>query len=313
MRTALCLLALLAACPVFATESLAAPAPTPADVRAVVAAPTTWTTNAPLRRSAAACRESWCRPECGWVVSLPIWVPGVAGNLAVGDASFQPADLKRSEGGSSQPQALDLGILDRGPDVATALEFAFVGAVTHYRGPWSVGVDAFGLRIGNELTFQFNGAEVDSEFRAGIGRLWVAYRFSQHRLRLWDAQRPAVAEHEIYVGTRFSWASFKATLPSGTRTKAERNWFDPIIGLRSHLHLRNGWSVLLQADIGGFGVSSEFAWSFLGGLTYRFSRKFSLTLAWSILDLDYRRTLRSIPFDIDLQLSGPHLGMSFYF
>jgi hypothetical protein len=238
-----------------------------------------------------------CPPSSEWIVTLPIWVPGVTGTMAVGGTTItSPESNSFLEG------------IDRGPDVATALEFAFVGAVSHRRGRWTGAIDAFGVRMGNEIKFQLGGVDVESEFSAAIARARVGYSLGRHRVG-----GSAVAEHAVYAGVRFHAVEVDIEPTATTRVQGDRTWWDPLIGVRSHIQLNDRWSILLQGDVGGFGVGSDLAWSLLAGVEYRISRRFGVTAAWSILDIDYARTLLGVPFLFDVHLSGPHLALSFYF
>ena len=65
----------------------------------------------------------------------------------------------------------------------------------------------------------------------------------------------------------------------------------------------------VSGDIGGFGVGSDFAWSALAAVGYRFSRGFATSLGWKILDID--REDGAVIFDV--QLIGPVLSFTFSF
>lgn len=87
------------------------------------------------------------------------------------------------------------------------------------------------------------------------------------------------------------------------------SWVDPVIGLRAFLPLTEKLSFQAQADIGGFGVGSDFTWSALATANYIFSDNLSVSAGYKVLDVDYDRGGHVF----DTRLSGPVLGMTWRF
>lgn len=68
-----------------------------------------------------------------------------------------------------------------------------------------------------------------------------------------------------------------------------RYLIDPIVGLRAKLYLTRKFSLNLQGDVGGFGVSdnsSDLSWQGLGTLGYDFTRHFSASVGYRALSVD---------------------------
>lgn len=87
------------------------------------------------------------------------------------------------------------------------------------------------------------------------------------------------------------------------------SWVDPVIGLRTFLPLTEKLSVQAQVDIGGFGVASDFTWSGLATVNYIVNDRFSASLGYKVLDVDYARGGHVY----DTRLSGPVMGVTYRF
>lgn len=86
-------------------------------------------------------------------------------------------------------------------------------------------------------------------------------------------------------------------------------WVDPVIGLRAFLPLTEKLSFQAQADIGGFGAGSDFAWSALATVNYVFTNRLSASAGYKVLDIDYNHGGHVF----DARLSGPVLGLTYRF
>ena len=247
-----------------------------------------------------------CRGRClerELVLTLPVWVPGFDGTAAVGRV-----DLSTDSGSDG-----GLGILDRLFDSATEFEFAFMGAVRYQWSRWTVAVDGFHVRVGNETRFKANGADTNTELSASIGRAWLGYRVARHATPWGSRHRPFVWEHHAIAGLRVYDVSLDSDLFGLTEARRSDTWIDPIVGYRGRLNLRNGCSVALEADVGGFGLGSDLSWRVSAGVEYRPSRRVSILAGWSLLGVEYASGIGRTRFELDLVLAGPQLALSLHF
>jgi hypothetical protein len=113
----------------------------------------------------------------------------------------------------------------------------------------------------------------------------------------------------VLAGVRYWNMRNNLDLHAGTLPAQEvgetNDWFDPVIGLLARRNLSPKWSASLKADIGGFGVGSDFTWQ----LSLNISSKSALVLGYRYLDVDYA----SGGFTCDVALQGPLLGYQFRF
>lgn len=114
------------------------------------------------------------------------------------------------------------------------------------------------------------------------------------------------------LGGRFWSLKNSITVADGRSASRTRQWIDPIIGLR-YTAGNKPWSFVLQGDIGGFGVASEFTWSLAPVLTYSLSDAGSLVVGYRVLGVDYATGSGNDSFLLDVNYSGPILGYAFSF
>ena len=86
------------------------------------------------------------------------------------------------------------------------------------------------------------------------------------------------------------------------------DWLDPIVGLHLDVELRR-WFFVAEADIGGFGLGSDFSWSALGAAGFRFAPWFGVMVGWKALSADYDDD----GFVFDATLHGPFASLVFTF
>lgn len=75
------------------------------------------------------------------------------------------------------------------------------------------------------------------------------------------------------------------TLPTNVSTN--KDWVDPIVGVRAQWNINEKWFLAGKSDIGGFGVGSELAWTFQATVGYNFTEKVSAELGYRYLHTDY--------------------------
>jgi hypothetical protein len=118
-------------------------------------------------------------------------------------------------------------------------------------------------------------------------------------------------DHRIhaYFGARGWWVSNDFEVEGQVDASSDANWFDPIVGIAARRDLTDRWALIGMADIGGFGVGADFEASLLGGVTYAFSDRFGVSVAWRYLSVDYSRD----DFVYNVDQSGPVVGATFRF
>ena len=107
-------------------------------------------------------------------------------------------------------------------------------------------------------------------------------------------------------------ANIKASLFGQTGIavrRGDKDWVDPYVGLRIQHPLAERWTLVGYADIGGFGVGSDFTWQTALGVSYDFSKTMSGKFGYRYLAVDYDKG----GFVYDMKTRGMYLGASIRF
>jgi opacity protein-like surface antigen len=106
--------------------------------------------------------------------------------------------------------------------------------------------------------------------------------------------------------TPYLWG---AAMSGSVGVGAEKDWVDPYVGVRAQHPLAERWTLVGYADVGGFGVGSEFAWQAAAGVNYEFSKSIVDKFAYRYLYVDYDKD----GFRYDMENSGVYLGAGIRF
>jgi opacity protein-like surface antigen len=119
---------------------------------------------------------------------------------------------------------------------------------------------------------------------------------------------------DVFAGARVT--SFDTTLTgrfvAGGRIQrsADDTWTDPIIGIRGQSELSGRLFLRYNADIGGFGVSSDLVWQAFLGLGYNITDNACVAVGYRGLGVDYSSNDYST---LDVVNHGPVIGFEFRF
>lgn len=92
----------------------------------------------------------------------------------------------------------------------------------------------------------------------------------------------------------------------------EKDLVDPIIGVRYKWKIADKWDLKLYGDIGGFGIGSDFTWQTLGVIDFWPWKHVGFLAGYRALSYHFEDDDKNIePFELDLLVHGPILGVSF--
>jgi hypothetical protein len=102
---------------------------------------------------------------------------------------------------------------------------------------------------------------------------------------------------------------------SSKRGSAKSNtWVDPILITRIKKVVNEKWLFQLRADIGGFGVGSQFAWQLQPDIFYRASKLLEFGLGYRVISMDYNNDSGGGDrFLFDMEEYGPQIKIGFNF
>jgi hypothetical protein len=91
-------------------------------------------------------------------------------------------------------------------------------------------------------------------------------------------------------------------------------WVDPLIVTRLKTVIHDRWLLQLRADIGGFGIGSQFAWQLQPDIFYRVSKLFQVGIGYRAISMNYyNNKTGSDYFLYDMQEYGPQIRLGFNF
>ena len=83
------------------------------------------------------------------------------------------------------------------------------------------------------------------------------------------------------------------------------DWVDPFIGLRGRYNFNEKYYLTARADVGGFGVGSDFSWQANGGIGCQLSPTLFLEVTYRALGMDYNKD----GFVYDMVAHGPEISL----
>lgn len=159
---------------------------------------------------------------------------------------------------------------------------------------------------------------VDTDVKSDTAQVAVGgfYRALEWQWGETAAGSPLRLAVEPLAGIRWSYIRAEVELSGGpvNLPQADRSesFVDPIIGVRIGSGLSENWLAFVSADVGGFGVGSDYSWNIQGYVGYRMTM-FSIP---TVLSVGYRALHQKYEdgdFKWDVTQHGPILGMIYTF
>jgi hypothetical protein len=162
-----------------------------------------------------------------------------------------------------------------------------------------------------------NGIEIEPT----VNSLWQGAG-GFYRLGTWDLadssgkKTPSVTV-DTYFGARYTYLDIRLDIKGADNVDGDKQWVEPLAGVRTFWDLSERWTINLTGDIGGVAFGSDFAWNAFGLIGYRFSlfgednaRAFA---GYRALSQDYTDGSGDDKFEWDVTLYGPVLGLAITF
>jgi hypothetical protein len=121
---------------------------------------------------------------------------------------------------------------------------------------------------------------------------------------------------ELGVGVTYNRieADVDINLQLGTlSTGTTEDWIDPSIVGRATFPINDHWYFQTRANVGGFGLGSDFMWQLAAEVGYRSSERWSFTFGYRVMDFDYDHGSDENRFVYDMQTFGPQIKAGYSF
>jgi hypothetical protein len=235
-----------------------------------------------------------------WLLVVPVWIPGYRGQFSIGGVEIGGGEDEDNE------------IFDQIFSSEGSISFYFMGEFSYFWKRWRFRADIFSADIGTAVNFKTDdGTLVEARIQPIMPSGVAAYR-----LKWWQRNTRMVPTIELwgYGGLRYYGVNLEVSAPPiDFAWDNYIDWLDPIIGLRVPYFPHRRWKLEAYGDIGGFGIGSQFAWTFNVRIVYQISPLVSARLGWSSMDVDYRGSFGSDEIKFDVRLAGPSAGIGFSF
>lgn len=247
----------------------------------------------PVRNDApcSVCRlgyDACGRPKWSFEIGLAFWLSGLDGEV----------------GARGVKTDIDLSLGDA-IDAISEVDFAFTGGVRANYGRWMFKAAMYYMKLTDDV-----GISEDDALEVSFEQ-WIVEAMAGFRVAEWSLGcspcAPCMALTP-YVGARYVSLGLEIERGELDFNKTQ-SWVDPIVGAELQFDFRNRWGARVAADVGGFGIASDFTWSARAEVSYKFSSHVGAFLGFAVLDWDYTNG----NFEWDVTQYGPYMGISFFF
>jgi hypothetical protein len=233
-----------------------------------------------------------------WAFNLTMymWFPGVDGNFSAGPLG----------------DSLSLSFIDIA-DKMSSFPMAFNG---HFEAHYErLGFYLDGNYMGMDFEPHFDRVSKGSSMELGVMDYGVSYRLfgsqaSEYVTQWEEKSRSNILD--IYAGGRTIWLGTQVDIKNGDSASANTSSTAPVIGGRIVAEFLPKWFLLLDGNVGGFGVDNvNLTWAALGAVGYRtslFGVPSSVEAGYKALNVDVDKGRVTA----DVTMNGPFIGLTGY-
>lgn len=201
-------------------------------------------------------------------------------------------------------------------DIFENLDFGGMARFEATKGRWGLFFDPTYMKLSADGKFgPRRGIDVDVDIEMALVELGAFYRVFERPLAS-ESNRSVLLD--VLGGGRYTHLKLGIDIddPFGLLSAdvdKSKDWIDPIIGGRIQVGLTEKLDLRIRADIGGFGIGSDFTWNLMATLGYSISERTTLWFGYRILDVDYDDGSGPNLFEYDINMSGPLAGLAITF
>ena len=156
--------------------------------------------------------------------------------------------------------------------------------------------------------------DVKIDVTSDSGQLAIApyYQVLQWQYGVSASDKPLRLVVAPEAGFRVTYMRTELDVHPGRTVDSSEAWVEHLIGSRFGLDLAERWAITGEANVGGFGVGSDFTWNAQAYVGYQFSlfgRPTTLLVGYRALYQDYHHR----NFEWDVTMHGPVIGTAIRF
>jgi hypothetical protein len=190
-------------------------------------------------------------PAAGQEAEPPAWRPGDDWSVTVA-----PYLWLSSMDGTASVAGTEADVDLPFDDIVKDLSFGAMLLVDIQKGRLGIGVDGLFARVLPEG--EVGDVEIDVTSDSAQLAVLPYYRLVEWQYDVSASGRPLHLTVAPEAGFRFTYMSTELDIRGGPSVDGSKSWVDPLIGSRIGLDLSDNWAIAGEADIGGFGVGSDF-------------------------------------------------------
>ena len=189
-----------------------------------------------------------------------LWFPNISGTIAT-----EPLPKATFE-------SPDLGLLDN-------VDFATSATFTARDDAWVVLSEFSYTKLGLNESISGSELSVDSA-------VYWATLAGGHSIVAGSAGRV-----DAFGGVRYTFLDGDVESSGGVSGSNRNNqdWFDPLVGFEASGNIAERWRLGLLADVGGFGVGSDFAYEIWPSVSWTYNDIITLHAGYRLLSMDFKR------------------------
>lgn len=206
--------------------------------------------------------------------------------------------------GKTAVRGLEVDVNVAPSEILSNLQFGAMGYFEARKSRWGLGVDALYMALGSTVE---RVPVIGDRANADVDMNQGAYTF--------QGLRQLNSKVDFLFGARWNVIQGRIGLkgPQQTVVKDTKQWVDPIVGLKLRQPLRGKWHFSMQADIGGFGAGSKFAWHLFPMVGVEVGKRATLGMGYRVLGADYETGSQSTLFKYNVITQAFVLGAAFHY
>jgi hypothetical protein len=135
-----------------------------------------------------------------------------------------------------------------------------------------------------------------------------------YRLTPWLEAGVGARINNITSGLNINYTPPLGGTPTSGNGQRTYTWVDPLIVTRMKAVIHDKWLLQLRADIGGFGIGSQFAWQLQPDIFYLISKLLQVGIGYRTISMNYYNGKSGSDYFLyDMQEYGPQIRLGFNF
>jgi hypothetical protein len=177
-----------------------------------------------------------------------------------------------------------------------------MGAMAHFEAHreqgWGLWLDYVFMDLGKDLE-----SEAELGMFQGILEAFATYRVPMEQGYI-----------DYFAGVRWWSISMDLTIENKNRERSF-NWYDPVLGMVWVTPINDNWKFRARADVGGFGIESDFTAAIEIGALYAINENWQVDMRFKSLWVDYEEGNVGDydRFKYDTVSYGPIVGITYKF